>query len=185
MDNCLGGFEFYDHGNVVGDCDFNDGVHQGMDYPTTGEPCVYEQQPSSWHQSPPPYYECDQSYGAYQPNGYGDVYHDYEPQPSYSCEPHPQHFSQPQYSQTTPNHPQTSPWDPNPYPPYRQPYGSLEPSHFEPPPSYPPSEDVYPYEHSFQSPPFNQSSSSLQPTIEEALRPIYQEHKTFRTFKGE
>ncbi|MED6140931.1 hypothetical protein PIB30_098357 [Stylosanthes scabra] len=96
MDNCLGGFEFYDHRNVVGDCDFNDGVHQGMDYPMIGEHYVYEQQPSSWHQSPPPYYECNQPYSVYQPNGY---------------------------------------------------------------------------------------ASSLQPTIEEALRPIYQEHKEFRGFQ--
>ncbi|MED6221978.1 hypothetical protein PIB30_060023 [Stylosanthes scabra] len=180
---CVHSFEFYDHGNVVGDCDFNDGAHQGMDYPIMGEPYVYDQQPSSWHQSHPPYYECDQPYGAYQPNGYGDVYHDCEPpQPPYSYDPYPQH-SQLQYSQTTPYHQQMTSWDPNSYPPYHQPYEPLEPSHFKPPPSYPPSEDAYLYEHSSQSPPFNQPSSFSQPTIEEALRPIYQEHKEFQDFQ--
>ncbi|MED6161517.1 hypothetical protein PIB30_061510 [Stylosanthes scabra] len=184
MVNILGGVEFYDHDNVVSDCDFNDIVHQGMDYPMMVEPYVYEQQPSSWHQSPPPYYECDQPYGAYQPNGYGDAYHDCEPlQPPYLYEPHPQHFSPPQYSQTTSYHQQTPPWDPNSYPPYHQPYEPIEPSHFEPPPSYPPSKNAYPYERSFQSPPFNQPSSSSQPTIEEALQPIYQEHKKFWDFQ--
>ncbi|MED6184101.1 hypothetical protein PIB30_044162 [Stylosanthes scabra] len=144
---------------------------------------VYEQQPSSWHQSPPPYYECDQPYGVYQPNGYGDVYHDYEPpQPPYPYDIHSQ-YPEPQYTQTTSYHHQKPSWDPILYSPYHQPCEPPEPSHYELPPFSPPSEDAYPYEHSFQSPPFNQPSCSLQPTIEEALRPIYQEHKEFRDFQ--
>ncbi|MED6153540.1 hypothetical protein PIB30_103006 [Stylosanthes scabra] len=182
MDNCLGGFEFYDYENVVADCNFNDSVHHGMDNQLMEEAYFFDQEHTSWN--PPPYQPYDPHYDAYQSNGYGGVCFDCErSQPPYPYEPYPQHFSPPQYTQTTPYHSQTPPWDPNSYPPYHQPYEPLESSHFEPPPSYPLSEDAYPYEHSFQSPPFNQPSSSSQPTIEEALRPIYQEHKEFRDFQ--
>ncbi|MED6131876.1 hypothetical protein PIB30_014093 [Stylosanthes scabra] len=145
------------------------------------EAYFFDKKHVSWNS--PPYQPYDPHYDAYQSNGYGGVCFDYEPQPPYPYEPYPQHFSPPQHTQTTPYHQQTSPWDPNSYSPYHQPYEPLEPSHFEPPPFYSPSENAYPYEHSFQSPPFNQPSSSSQPTIEEALRSIYQEHKEFRDFQ--